>query len=317
MKKLIAKQTRRFVRQATAHWNGRLGSGYIYFTGPLLAIAPLVLILGIALVMNSIEFPFADHFSYLLLWIWVLWSVVIFVWWSRGTLQRAWRLMAWNQLLSPLVLYCSVAALGWHFLTDWIPVEYELVAEASSEMLSRGPLPRTSQDEKKPWEVYAYIEGRRFVAKGSIGYGSAKALGDVLAKHPEIRLLELDSPGGYILEMDQLALLVEKHQLDTLVLERCASACTNVFLAGQRRFISYGSRFGFHQSGYKGKPHTTEWSTDEYSTSIDFRARSVAVDFMNKALNTSYYDIWKPEPIELMKSGYATEWWSNRPPEYR
>jgi hypothetical protein len=101
------------------------------------------------------------------------------------------------------------------------------------------------------------------------------------------------------------------------VRERCASACTDVFLAGEHRYVDVDAKFGFHQSGYKGRPRDTQWSIAEYMTSIDFRAKGLPEPFISKALNTSYYDLWRPDVLELKTSGFATAWWSERGPEYR
>jgi hypothetical protein len=167
------------------------------------------------------------------------------------------------------------------------------------------------------WTVLAIPEIKRLVATGDIGKGSAKALALAIAQHPELTLVEFESLGGLVHEEDLVIDLIRKHKMDTLVLGRCASACTGVFLAGNRRFVGPDARFGFHQSGYAGRPKDTEWSIVEYETSIFYRERGVKDDFAQQALATSYYALWKPHVDDVKASGFATEWWTQRPVQYR
>ena len=130
-------------------------------------------------------------------------------------------------------------------------------------------------------------------------------------------MIELNSKGGYVSEMNRLVSIVESNHLHTFVREMCAIACTEIFLAGERRYIGPDAKFGFHQSGYKGRPHDTRWSIHEYMSSIDFRAKGLSEPFIGQALNTAYYDLWRPDVLELKRSGFATAWCSDRGSEYR
>ena len=169
----------------------------------------------------------------------------------------------------------------------------------------------------RPWIVIAQPALRRFIASGPIGDGSARVLADAIKAHPGLRLLELDSPGGLFVEAEQVVTLVRKHKLDTVVLDKCASACTSIFLAGERRYITWNARFGFHQSGYYGRKHDTVWATEEYETAIYFRERGVSEAFLQTALNTSHYGIWRPDPLDVNRNGFANAWRIERPGEYR
>ena len=171
--------------------------------------------------------------------------------------------------------------------------------------------------KSKSWTVVAVPEISRVVASGPIGVGSAETLRKVLLANPQLHLLELDSPGGLIAEENKLISIVTEHHLDTLVLSECASACTGVFLAGNNRYIGTDSWLGFHQSGYKGRPHDTVWSNTEYMTSLSYYEKDINEKFAKSALNTSYYDIWYPYPIDVKRSGFATAWWSERGAHYR
>jgi hypothetical protein len=172
-------------------------------------------------------------------------------------------------------------------------------------------------NKRQPWRVTAQPELRRIIAEGRIGHGSADALEKVVRQYPELRLVELNSKCGYVSEMNKLVVIVESNHIDTFFREKCASACTDIFLAGELRYVDQDARFGFHQFGYKDRPRDTEWSITEYMTSIDFRAKGLPEPFIRKALNTSYYDPWRADVLKLKASHFATAWWSERGPEYR
>jgi ATP-dependent protease ClpP protease subunit len=111
--------------------------------------------------------------------------------------------------------------------------------------------------------------------------------------------------------------LIQVNNLDTLVLGKCASACTGAFLAGNRRYVGPEAKLGFHQAGYRGRPQDTQWDIPEYESSILYRAKGVAQDFSPEALNASYYSLWKPDVYDVKQSGFATNWWSERPKEFQ
>jgi hypothetical protein len=138
-----------------------------------------------------------------------------------------------------------------------------------------------------------------------------------LTAHPDIRLVEIESPGGYVHEMNLIVDLLRKHHMDTLVRGKCASACTEIFLAGERRYVGPEARFGFHQSGYAGRNRDTVWSISEYESSILMREKGVDEKFIHNALNTSYYDLWKPHVYDIKRDGFATHWWSERDDDRR
>ena len=74
----------------------------------------------------------------------------------------------------------------------------------------------------------------RPVVRGRFGYGTTLGVDEALRSNPAIRLVELDSPGGKAIEGLALGKLLEAHAVDTLVLNRCSSACISAFgLAGQ------------------------------------------------------------------------------------
>jgi membrane-bound ClpP family serine protease len=225
-----------------------------------------------------------------------------------------------NQLLSHQRLgagfctYVLACPLAWMLVTEWGPGYVQLVSSSSD--MRRPDAHQGAAWESRPVRVLAEPQWHRLSLQGDMGWGSAAALERALREYPQTQVLELESPGGFVHESDLMVDLVQLHGLDTLARGRCASACTEVFLAGRRRFVGPQARFGFHQSGYEGRAQDTQWSTTEYEASILYRAKGVSADFAAQALNTSYYGLWRPPLLEVKRAHFATHWWSERPPEY-
>jgi hypothetical protein len=71
-------------------------------------------------------------------------------------------------------------------------------------------------------------QGDRLVAEGAIFSGSAAVLERRLDEHPNVRVIELSSPGGYVKEAVRMANMIEKRGLDTLIRRECRSACVEL-----------------------------------------------------------------------------------------
>ena len=302
-----------------SHWRGELCVWQVFVYCPSLVFAPLVLI-GVASIAPSAIAPTWDwKVGPVFLGLLVTHTVLAALWWCWGAIQTSMRLLSENRLVAPAAIFLMAIMAAWEVTTDWVPEIFsstlDSIADARKQRVERALA--NPAWHYRPWIVIAQPALRRFIASGPIGDGSARVLADAIKAHPGLRLLELDSPGGLFDEAEQVVTLVRKHKLDTVVLDKCASACTSIFLAGERRYITWNARFGFHQSGYYGRKHDTVWATEEYETAIYFRERGVSEAFLQTALNTSHYGIWRPDPLDVKRNGFANAWWIERPGEYR
>ncbi len=84
---------------------------------------------------------------------------------------------------------------------------------------------------------------------GLLGPGVAARFDDVLAAHPRVRRVLIDSYGGLVDQSLQLARSMVDHRLDAEVDRHCASACLVPFLAGANRYAGPDALFGFHSPG--------------------------------------------------------------------
>jgi hypothetical protein len=156
----------------------------------------------------------------------------------------------------------------------------------------------------------------RLVLRGPIGFGSYQVLEKALAMQPHLPLIQVESPGGYVIEGMAMARLISEHHLDTVSLENCASACTFLLAAGEDRFVAANAKVGFHHSWSYGATPTTVWGPTEHLVAKLFQTHGVTEDFIQHALSTPPDDLWIPDAQELIVARFATRLWSERPAGY-
>lgn len=128
--------------------------------------------------------------------------------------------------------------------------------------------------------LHAPILGRR-VLRGKIGFGSYKALESMLRSNTKLTLIQVESPGGYVIEGLAMAKLIQRMKLDTVSLERCASACTLLLAAGEKRYVGPNAKVGFHRSGVLGQAPSSSWTSTEYELADYYPSRGAIEAFIN------------------------------------
>ncbi|MCG3267049.1 hypothetical protein [Yoonia sp. I 8.24] len=97
---------------------------------------------------------------------------------------------------------------------------------------------------------------------------------DILAEHPNTKLLRLTSTGGSVWAGEQMARIAMDYRLDTRVSGECSSACVTLFLAGESREMDRGSAIGFHQNAWNAdglREYYKYWHLDEnWDNPFDF-----------------------------------------------
>ena len=155
------------------------------------------------------------------------------------------------------------------------------------------------------------IQGR-LVLRGRIGFGSYKVLEAALKHEPKSKLIEIESPGGIVVEGLAMARLIQQHGLDTLSLEDCASACTLLLAAGNERYVGRDASIGFHRTGVDGHSLSTGWTDTDYKIAEYYKSRGASQDFIKHALDTPNDDIWTPGQWEMLDAGFVTKKWEDR-----
>ena len=150
-------------------------------------------------------------------------------------------------------------------------------------------------------------EVTRLNVTGHMGVGSTRALVQALAQHPQVRVLEITSTGGLMTEGHGMARVALQRALNTQVTQTCASACTLVFVAGERRLLAPEARVGFQpRPGPFGWLGLDRSSTDQVVANF-YRGRGVPEAFIQKALGVPGWDVWEPGETRLLDAGVATD----------
>lgn len=153
-----------------------------------------------------------------------------------------------------------------------------------------------------------------------------KLIAEYLFNNPEIKTLRISGLGGFIPAARKIARVLIRYDIDTEAFDKCYSACTIIFLAGNHRVMSEGGQLGFHRQWidkkeekrhYEAMRVTTGWKdefdyiayvynvlTDHIISDIEFMiSRGVELDFVLKTFKTDTIDMWTPERKELFEAG--------------
>ncbi len=298
------------------HWRGELKLFRTLVVSLCLVFAPTVALVFIGFLL-SLLLPNESRVVDLVFRGGMAALLPAWLWWILGTYRKSMSLLADARTASALLAFLMAGFGGWMLwqtTQDFIRATWKSTSAYSRALAECEQ--RADKWASKPWAVTAMPELNRIVVTGSIGEGSARELERAILANPRLLLLQLDSPGGLVHEEELIIEMVRRHGLDTLVQGRCVSACTGVFLAGERRFVTPDARFGFHRAGYCGLPRGAPWMIPDYMTSIHYRERGLTEGFIQKAMDTEYHELWRPSSLELKQGGFATHWWSERPQEY-
>ncbi|MCB0366277.1 MAG: hypothetical protein H6624_05185 [Bdellovibrionaceae bacterium] len=97
------------------------------------------------------------------------------------------------------------------------------------------------------------LEGTRIVVKGKIQPSIADDILELLdsAVGTNIQVIEIDSTGGRLDSVDHAMKLIRDRQLTVMANNVCASACTNLFIAGSHRVAYEDTIFMVHRPRFE------------------------------------------------------------------
>jgi len=162
------------------------------------------------------------------------------------------------------------------------------------------------QDDFGDYTVRVILGGHEIAVEGPIGFGVTEEVKRHLDRNPEVKIIRLDSLGGWMAEAHMLGRLIETRQLSTYTSQGCFSACTSAFIAGNRRILNPEARLGFHQ-GQVGRVTSIDLASRSIETEkAYFLSHGVKKDFVKKAFSTPYEKMWIPLPGELLLARVVT-----------
>lgn len=193
-------------------------------------------------------------------------------------------------------------------------------APATAPALKPGAAP-TAAPQPQP-KIYLSPDGTTIYLIGSILDDSFKRFDAVLANAPKARTVFLSSPGGLTIEARLIAAEVRKRRLNTYVEQYCASACTQIFVAGRERVIGQEASLGFHQAvgvDRKGRATRVNRATERVLTPtivfdvngndtlrLAYELAGLDKAFITKVLAKNHEEMWNPTVKELTDAHVIT-----------
>jgi len=156
-------------------------------------------------------------------------------------------------------------------------------------------------------EIRVQPDGKSLELAGAVGFGFAGRVTQALDRNPGVTTVYTNLyRGGLLGEAKILAAELRRRRLTTQVSGGCVSACTVVFLGGERRVMLGWARLGFHQPSIPGPAFLIDaivsWREAAY-----LAAQGVEKEFAEKAMAVESEAMWYPEPSELVDAGVADE----------
>ena len=221
-------------------------------------------------------------------------SIVILIWQITGTLRSCERNLKGG---GDMILY-------WGCYGASIMAAIVLAVDTTSLVSSisdPNPLPATPT-------VELAVQGNTVLIEGFIGFRTHTALLAVLDDpDKKITTARLSSDGGRIFAARAIANALIAHSINTEVSDRCASACTLVFLAGVQRHLLNKGQLGFHQYSQTSSVQLLDTIEEQEKDRTYFRQRGVSEAFIESMFQAKHQDIWFPEYSELLAAGILTD----------
>ncbi len=186
--------------------------------------------------------------------------------------------------------------------------------------LGAAPLPKSPLGARA--RITLSADGTTVYIIGAIMDDSFLAFDALLLGAPKVRTVYLDSPGGLTIEGRLIAALVRKRGLSTYVEHYCASACTQVFVAGRERILGPEGELGFHQAvkvDEQGETSKLAAATTRPLTAatvfgvngndtlrLAYELAGIDSPFIAKVLAREHDEMWVPSLDELRQSHVIT-----------
>ena len=152
----------------------------------------------------------------------------------------------------------------------------------------------------------------------------------LLQANPDVTTLQLTSGGGSVWAAQVISDIVIDFALDTRVDGDCDSSCVTIFLAGENRTMTLGSRLGFHQVqwsaqnirdyydreaedfGWQDPWAFAEWmyldTQQEVYRALNYMvSRGVDPGFAIQSIREPDGNMWRPYRAVLRAAGVLTE----------
>ncbi|MFO1285204.1 MAG: hypothetical protein U1F25_05835 [Rubrivivax sp.] len=279
------------------HWRGELTLPVSYWVNNVLLAMPVGFAIGALAAWIEVT---GDHLrggslallvGWPLLALFSLWCIVG-AWRSASAYRACGGPTAWAAL-AKLSLALSAAGTLWSTAFDFAPHIGEYMR------MARGIDPIGNvQATLSP-------DGRRLRLEGPLSLGDAERVRTLAAGATALRIVELDSPGGRLIEGERIAALVRKGAWHTRTTGGCESACTLIHMAGERKQLLPGAKLGFHRASAGTTNPVLDNLANRELVRI-YREAGLPERFIERTLATPSHRIWYPSRDELVGAGLVS-----------
>lgn len=293
------------------HWHGEYGLGISFFVScflvPLISFIVLeALIDGVLRYTNYSGITMKDMISLLVVTYSIALITIIIV--SSWAIVGTWR-AATNRNNHTGKKFLVRLAKGFLAVQTVFVLFSAIIISNTLQMIAYNPWgnPLILGSDRRPEAYKLTIENEILHINGEIARGLNIDVYDMLEKHPEIKIVHLESKGGRRLVGYSLAGLFEERGISTFVEGTCASACTTAFLGGRKRLLHPSGHLMFHVARHiPGRNHKFSGAVKTRMNRTFMEEHGIPLWFINKALSTPPEDVWTPTHSELLEAGILT-----------
>ncbi|MEM7748453.1 MAG: hypothetical protein AAF346_09405 [Pseudomonadota bacterium] len=164
-----------------------------------------------------------------------------------------------------------------------------------------------SKRRKSQYKLSLDLKTGTISFSGQFVIGVRRAFNEILEGPNRIQKVVLESPGGSVYEARGVARLLVAHRLTTHIEKTCASACTLVYLAGEKRTMSRAGRLGFHKYDFNfvnKQPHPMINLAEEHAADRRFmKSRGLSDAFLENVFAQAHSEIWFPPTAKMIEAG--------------
>lgn len=235
--------------------------------------------------------------------------LVLFGWQIVGCFRCLRQQYKTNKLSAPNALtYSVILIMGIYIQVNYeIPLKYMALERTIFEIQDDNELP--------PLVLNLAKSGAELQIHGGINRGSAEWVISVLKNTPTVKTIRIHTPGGYANEAQQIGRFIRERNLSTCVSEECASAGTEIFVAGTTRTLERKDQLKFHAGqttdfGVKN-PDAIRQTVNDLSVKYMLEM-GIDEDFIHQILQTPNTSLWIPTVKTLLKAKVITSFVSEK-----
>lgn len=225
----------------------------------------------------------------------ILYSLIL-LWSFRGTWMAASKFKG-NKIWSKIVFL--VIFLGTVNTVNTVNKYYIPILKSHSEFMFGG-------DHLGKVSLEVLDNGNTLKIEGIFGNGSYSKINNYLKSHSDLKKIYLESKGGRLKEVSDIAKLIKSRKLSTYVETECLSFCTVVFLSGYPRYSTPNARIGFHSPSFGNLNELNkELLLDEEAINL-YKSFQLPDSFIKKIFATPNEKMWYPSYQELVDFGVVS-----------